>query len=138
MNLIMLGAALSMRSASTFIYTTVICAVYARACSSSSPASLGRIDESDRFGVQLLAIVALWLLFLVTQQQKSKYDRCTAGYVAWFGAQAIFLLAVTAGGVFHLVRKASGDAENIDPEMREILLGRISDTSGEWESWLVH
>ena len=79
--------------------------------------------------MQLLAIILLWIVFLVTQQQKAKYNRCTIAFFVWFGGQSLLLLAATAAGVLYEVRKARSDADHIDPEMREILLGHDLDNS---------
>ena len=80
--------------------------------------------------VQLLGIILLWIVFLVTQQQKAKYNRCSIGFFAWFGAQAAFLLAATAASTFYQVRKVQKDAEHVDPEMREMLLGHADSAGG--------
>ena len=42
----------------------------------------------------------LWVIFLVTQQLKSRYGNCTWQYLVIFLAQVIFLLAVTAFAVW--------------------------------------
>lgn len=42
----------------------------------------------------------LWVIFLVTQQLKSRYPNCTWQYFLIFAVQVIFLLAVTAYSVW--------------------------------------
>ena len=76
--------------------------------------------------VQLLAVVALWLIFLVTQQQKSRYGRCTYAFLAWFVAQTALLLAATAVAIGHQLRKLQNDTDSLDPELREMLLGNTA------------
>jgi hypothetical protein len=46
--------------------------------------------------MQMLAVVALWAVFLVFQQLKARYPNCTWQYFAIFAAQVIFLVSVTA------------------------------------------
>lgn len=87
-------------------------------------------DEMTRMIVlQLLAVVALWLVFLVTQQQKSRYGRCTWPFAAWFVGQTALLLTATALAIRQQVRKMQNDADSLDPELREMLLGH-SDSEG--------
>ena len=83
--------------------------------------------------MQLLAIVLLWLAFLVTQQQKAGHNRCSLAFLGWFSGQAIVLGAATGLGILHQVRSARGNADDLDPEMREILLGhpRSEEPTGE-------
>ena len=50
--------------------------------------------------MQIGEVLVLWVIFLVTQQLKSRYSNCTWQYLAIFLAQVIFLLAVTAFAVW--------------------------------------
>ncbi|GAQ85440.1 hypothetical protein KFL_002350150 [Klebsormidium nitens] len=67
------------------------------------------------------ALLVLWVLFLVSQAQKSAYPRCTWEYMTVWGAQVAVLLLVGGWQIAHQVRKARRNDEDLDPEMRVIL-----------------
>lgn len=50
--------------------------------------------------MQIGEVLLLWVIFLATQELKSRYDNCTWQYLVIFLAQVIFLLAVTAFAVW--------------------------------------
>ena len=50
--------------------------------------------------VQIVEVVVLWVIFLATQQLKSRYNNCTWQYFVIFLAQVVFLLGVTVYSVW--------------------------------------
>lgn len=50
--------------------------------------------------MQIAEVVVLWVIFLITQQLKSRYNNCTWQYFVIFIVQITFLLAVTAYSVW--------------------------------------
>lgn len=67
------------------------------------------------------ALLILWVMFLVSQAQKSAYPRCTWEYMTVWGGQVAVLLLVGGWQIAHQVRKARRNDEDLDPEMRVIL-----------------
>lgn len=101
--------------------------------------SIGRYLAAARRrvpGLKLLLVVLLWVVFLATQQHKAQFNRCSAPFAAWFGAQTVILLAATALGIAYELRKVGEDGEDVDPEMREILLGHEAAGSKEQQQGL--
>ncbi len=45
--------------------------------------------------MQIVEVVVLWVIFLATQQLKSRYGNCTWQYFVIFIVQVLFLLGVT-------------------------------------------
>ncbi|EIE19332.1 hypothetical protein COCSUDRAFT_44684 [Coccomyxa subellipsoidea C-169] len=79
--------------------------------------------------VQMAAVVALWAVFLAFQQLKARYPNCTWQYFTIFAAQVIFLLSVTAFCIWYEAKKAAGPhADEMDPELRTVILGEQSDS----------
>lgn len=48
--------------------------------------------------LQILGVVLLWVVFLVFQQVKSRYNQCSKTYLLLFFAELVLLLAFTALG----------------------------------------
>lgn len=80
---------------------------------------------------ELAEIVVLWLLFLYTQELKSRYGRCTWQYLSILGGQAGVLVAVTAGQIWFQVHKARTRPHDLDPELRVILAADAEREHGE-------
>lgn len=80
--------------------------------------------------LQLGAILVLWVLFLVSQGFKARYNRCTWEYLLIMSAQVVVLLAVTGAQILYQVHKATTNIKELDPEVRVILL-RESVQEGE-------
>ncbi|GAQ90288.1 hypothetical protein KFL_006220070 [Klebsormidium nitens] len=70
---------------------------------------------------KLAEIVVLWLLFLYSQQLKSRYGRCTWQYLSILAGQAAVLVSFAAGQIWYQVRKAATRPHDLDPELRVIL-----------------
>lgn len=81
--------------------------------------------------LQIAEIVVLWLLFLYSQQLKSRFGRCTWQYLSMLGAQTVILLAVCAGQIWYQVNKAETRPDDLDPELRIILATDREQEQGE-------
>ncbi|KAK9914892.1 hypothetical protein WJX75_001974 [Coccomyxa subellipsoidea] len=80
--------------------------------------------------LKMLAVVALWAVFLVFQQLKARYPNCTWQYFAIFAAQVIFLVSVTAFCIWYEAKKAAGPhSDEMDPELRTVILGEETDST---------
>ncbi|CAL5221862.1 g4123 [Coccomyxa viridis] len=74
--------------------------------------------------LQIVEVVVLWVIFLATQQLKSRYGNCTWQYFVIFIVQVLFLLGVTTYCVWHQSKRAAAsDSDNMDPELRVVMLG---------------